>query len=103
MAEFVMKEIVRQYHCENNFIIDSKATSREEIGNPIHYGTQRILDQYHIPYTEHCATQMTKDDYDQYDYIIGMDDYNLVNIMKIIGSDPKHKVRKLLKSDVADP
>lgn len=103
MAEFVMKEYVHQNNLEDQFIIDSKATSDEETGNPIHYGTRQILEQNHIPYTEHIATKMTKEDYANYDLIIGMDDSNIVNIMRIVGSDPENKVRKLAQEEVVDP
>ena len=60
MAEFVMKDLVRKAQRSDEFVIDSAAVSREEIGNGIHYGTKEILNRYHIPYTPHYARQMTK-------------------------------------------
>lgn len=109
MAEFVMKHIVRKAGKEHLFWIASAATSREEIGNPVHPGTNRKLASVGIPVEPHCAVQMTKADYDQYDYIIGMDSWNMKNILRITGGDPEHKLYKLLGftrrkgQDIADP
>ena len=108
MAESIMTHLVQQHNLQDNFIIASAATSREEIGNPVHPGTVRKLQQMNIPVIPHKAVQMTKADYDYYDYIIGMDSNNMRNIQRIIGSDPQQKVYKLLtftgeNRDVADP
>lgn len=109
MAEFVMKHIVKQKHMDAQFYIYSAATSREEIGNPVHYGTKRKLAQEGIPCGDHWAVQVTKADYDNYDYLIVMDGYNIRNLMRIIGEDPENKVYKLLDfterkgQDIADP
>ena len=108
MAEFVMKDIVKKNDCENNFLICSSATSTEEIGSDTHWGTKKILDEMHIPYTKRQAVQLTKDDYEKYDFIIGMDSANMGNINRIIGYDKDNKIHKLLSfahidRDVADP
>ncbi len=108
MAESVLTHLVRERHIDNLFEIASAATSREEIGNPVHPGTVRKLQQMGIPVIPHKAVQMTKADYDYYDYIIGMDSNNMRNIARIIGDDPQQKVYKLLTftgegRDVADP
>ena len=105
MAEFVMKELVKESSLD--FYIASSATSREEIGNDVHYGTKRKLHEVGIPFGPREATQLTSKDYKNYDYIIGMDTMNIRNIFRIIGSDPQEKVYKLLDfcggGDVADP
>lgn len=108
MAEFVFKDIVRRSKLEDKFYIESAANSREEIGNDIHCGTKRKLDEAGISYTKRKARQMTKADYDSFDYIIGMDAANIKNICKIAGSDTNNKVFKLLDwtdrgGDIADP
>ena len=108
MAESVMTHLVKQKHLEYNFIIDSAGTSREELGNPVHYGTFQKLRQVGIPVIPHRATQMTKADYQEYDYRIGMDSANIRNMTRIAGGDPEGKVYKLLTfagsgRDVADP
>ena len=108
MAESVMTHLVKQKHLEYNFIIHSAGTSREELGNPVHYGTVQKLRQVGIPVIPHRATQMTKSDYVEYDYLIGMDTANIRNINRIAGGDPEGKVYKLLSfagsgRDVADP
>lgn len=108
MAEYVMKYLVEQKHLSHKFYIDSAATSREEIGNGVHYGTRQKLREVGIPCGNHCAVQMTRADYDKYDLLIGMDSNNIRNMMRILGSDPEGKVHKLLEyagrdADIADP
>lgn len=108
MAQSVFAHMVTACHMEDNFVIDSAATSREEIGNPPHYGTVDKLRQAGIPVIPHRARQMTKQDYDAYDYLIGMDDANIRNMTRIAGGDPEHKIHKLLEyagsgRAIADP
>ena len=108
MAEFVMKKLVHDHNLDNEFLIESKATSREEIGNSPHPGTLRKMRENNIPVCRHQANQMVQKDYDRYDYIIGMDQWNYSNILKITKSDPENKIF-LLKDftsspgDIADP
>lgn len=51
---------------------------------------------------------MTKQDYDKYDYIIGMENSNIRNILRIVGEDKDNKVHRLLDysdnpRDIRDP
>ncbi len=108
MAEFVFKDIVKRHGRESDFLIKSSATSNEEIGNPVHYGTVRKLSQYGISCAGKYAARLTREDYDKYDLFVGMDSYNLVNMLKIFGSDPDGKIHSMLEyvgsdGDVADP
>lgn len=108
MAESVFTHMVKQRHIEHQFEINSAATSREEIGNGPHYGTVGKLRQLGIPVVPHRAVQMTPQDYDYYDYLIGMDTANIRNMNRIAGGDPDGKIYKLLSfadsgRDVADP
>ena len=108
MAEFVLKDMVRKQHIEDKFIINSSATSREEIGNGVHHGTRRKLAEVGVPCCEHRAVQITKKDYENYDYILIMDANNHRNLMRIIGADTEGKVHGLLDfsgrpRDIADP
>ena len=108
MAESVMTHIVKQNNLQSGFQIASAATSREEIGNSPHYGTVNKLRSVGIPVIPHRAVQMTKADYQKYDYLIGMDGMNIRNMMRILGSDTEQKVYKLLDfsdhpRDIADP
>ena len=86
----------------------SAATSTEEIGNPVHQGTRVKLAQAGIACEGHHARQMTRADYDRYDYLIGMDEWNIRNIKRITGGDPEGKIFKMMSfsgssRDVADP
>ena len=108
MAEFVMKHLVKQAGLEKEFCIDSAATSSEEIGNGMHYGTRTKLMQMKIPYGDHRARRLTKTDAENYDLIIGMDQENLFYMQRILGSGALPKVHLLLeyaglKRDIADP
>ncbi|MBR1741128.1 MAG: low molecular weight phosphotyrosine protein phosphatase, partial [Lachnospiraceae bacterium] len=90
------------------FLIESKATSTEELGNSPHPGTVRKLREVGVPMEPHRAEQMRRSDYEKYDYLIGMDGWNRRNIMCIIGEDPDGKVSLLLEHagssrDIADP
>lgn len=108
MAQYVMQHLVEEAGLSDCFYIDSAATSREEIGERPHYGTRNKLKQVGIYCGDHRAVQMTKADYGRYDYIIGMDQWNRRNILRILGSDPDGKVSLLLDytahpRDIADP
>lgn len=89
MSEFVMKHLAREAGIEDKVYIASSATSYEEIGSDTHYGTKAVLDKHNIAYTKRQAVHLEKSDYDKYDYFIGMDDANIRNMKKILGSDKK--------------
>ncbi len=109
MAEFVMKDSIQKKGLESRLEIASAATSREEIGNPVYPPAKRKLAQHGISCEGHHARQMTRSDYDRYDYIIGMDRANIRNINRITGGDPKGKISLLLDhtdrtgQEVSDP
>ena len=108
MAESVLTHLTKQNHIDHLFTINSAATSREEIGNPPHYGTVSKLKSVGIPVVPHRAVQMTREDYEYYDYLIGMDSANIRNMIRISDGDSGHKIYKLLEfagidRDVADP
>ena len=104
MAEAIMKYLTKD---KNDYYIESKATSFEEIGNPIYSPCKRVLDKYHIPYDDHRASRVEPSDYDKFDYIIIMDRLNERNIKYIFTKDTS-KVHKLLEysnsnGDISDP
>lgn len=108
MAEFVMRDMVNKRGLSQEFYIASSATSTEEIGNGVHYGTKRKLKEYNILTDGKCAVQLTKKDYKAYDYFLGMDSRNITNMRRILGDDPKKKIYRLLDfstcpRDIADP
>lgn len=108
MAEFVFRDMVQRKGLSDQFYIASAATSSEEIGNPVHYGTTNKLKKYGISTKGKYAVQLKRKDYQEYDYILGMENQNIRNIDRIVGSDPEHKVYKLLDfsgnpRDIADP
>jgi protein-tyrosine phosphatase len=108
MAEYVMKDLVRQSGQEDEFVIASAATSREELGNPVYPPARRKLAEHGIRCDGHAARQMTRKDYEEFGYLIGMDRMNLSNMARICGGDPEGKCSLLLahagqSGDVADP
>ena len=103
-----MTHLINQQNLSHLFEIASAATSREEIGNPPHYGTVNKLREVGIPVVPHRAVQMKKADYEYYDYLIGMDTANIRNMTRIADGDTDGKIYKLLTftgsgRDVADP
>lgn len=108
MAQFVMQDMVDKMGLHDEFYISSAATSTEEIGNPVHPGTRRKLQENGISCEGKRAVQIKAADYERYDYIIVMDSLNMRNLRRIIKSDDKHKIHKLLDftqsgGDIADP
>lgn len=108
MAEFVMKDMVEKAGLEDQFYIESAATSTEEIGNEVYPPAKRKLGEHGISCKGKTARQMTRNDYQRFDLLIGMDDLNIHNMIRIAGGDPEGKIHKLLdyasrKGNVADP
>lgn len=108
MAEFVFKDMVAKRGVEDLFVIASSATSREEIGNSVHPGTRCKLKEYGIVSEGKRAVQLTRKDYEEYDYLIAMEQRNIKNMYRIIGKDEAKKVSRLLDftdkpRDIADP
>ena len=108
MAEFVMKDLVKQAGCEEDFYIESAATSTEEIGNEVYPPAKRKLAEHGIGCKGKTARQMTRKDYERFDLLIGMDTWNIRNMTRICCGDPEGKIQMLLDftnrpGDVADP
>ena len=109
MAEFLLKDIVNKRGLADAFEIASAATSREEIGNPVHYGTRNKLAQFGISVAGKHAVQVTKRDYEYYDLLLVMDSDNIRNLRRVIGEDTQNKVHLLLDyterkgESIADP
>ena len=108
MAEYIMKQMVKDSHLEDDFEIASAATSTEELGNPVYPPARQKLAQHGISCKGHRARQVTRHDYTYYDLIIAMDSYNVRNLHRMLGGDPEGKIIRLLDlthrpGDVADP
>jgi len=106
MAEMIFRKLCeeRGFPC----VIDSAATSTEEIGNPVYPPAKAKLRAEGVPCLDHRARRLTREEYHEWDRIIVMDDWNLRNISRFICRDPEGKIRKLLDytgegRDVADP
>lgn len=108
MAEFVMKALVKKAGLEKEFLIESAATSTEEIGNDMYPPAKEKLRREGVPFTPRGARQITAADYEKYDYLIGMDDENLYYMNRRWNNDPENKISLLLEfagqvREVADP
>lgn len=108
MAEFVFKFLVDKAGLSDKFVIESAATSTEEIGNDIHYGTRQKLLEEGVPFTRRGARQITAADYNKYDYLVAMDEENLYYMNRRWNNDPDNKIRLLLEfagktREIADP
>ena len=108
MAEYVMKDMIEGRGLSDIYEIDSAATSREEIGNPIYPPARKKLVEEGVAIGTHRARQVTKADYKYFDKIYIMDHWNLRNISRVLGLNEKQieldgKIEMLLPRDVADP
>ena len=113
MAEMIMRHMVAEASIERqqSILIDSCATSREEIGNDIYPPAKRCLSAHGVPFSRHAARQITREDYQTFDMILCMEDYNIRNLRRVLGEEimqqdaqlPQPKIRRLLSHDVADP
>jgi protein-tyrosine phosphatase len=112
MAEFIFKKMIRERGLEDCFAVASSATSTEEIwggvGNPVYPPAKEELARHGISCDGKRAVQLRRDDYDQYDLLVGMDSANIRNMHRMLGGDPAGKIRKLMDytprgGDVADP
>ena len=108
MAEFVFKDMLKKRKLDHEFFVASAATSTEELGNPVHYGTRNKLREFGISVEGKRAVQLRRQDYEAYDYLIGMDQRNITNIHRILGKTTDKKIMRLLDltdrpRDIADP
>ena len=112
MAEFIMKKLVFDIGTGDEYVISSSATSTEEIwdgiGSPFYPPAKAELSRHGIPFSERRAVLLLPDDYEKYDFFIGMDSANIRNMYRILGSDPEGKIKKLMDftgagGDVCDP
>ena len=108
MAEFVMKDLVSKARLSDKYYIESAATSTEELGNEVYPPAKRKLAEHNISCKGKTARQMTRSDYDRFDLLIGMDQWNIRNMNRICGGDPEGKIRMLMDytnrpGEVADP
>lgn len=103
-----MKDLVAKAGLSREFRIDSAATSREELGNPVYPPARRKLKEHGIDCHGKRARQICPEDYEEYDLLIGMDGANLRNIQRMFGEDTEGKLHLLMDfterpGDVADP
>ena len=108
MAEFVMRDIVEKHSCADKFVISSAATSSEELGNHVYPPVLRLLYGKNIDASAKTARRITVDDYNKFDLIVGMDNANIRNMLRLWGEDPENKIHLLLSfcgssEEVADP
>lgn len=109
MAELVMKDLAKKAGLEKAFQIDSAATSREELGNPVYPPARRKLAEHGITCGGHTARQLRQSDYAEYDLLVGMDRANVYNMTRFFGGDAEKKIHLLLDyarregEEVADP
>ena len=112
MAEFIFKDLAKKQGVADRFLVASSATSTEEIwngiGNPVYPPAVRKLREHGIDPSGKRARQMTKQDYEYYNYLLAAEQYNIQNMLRIVGGDPEHKIHRLLDyskhpRDIDDP
>ena len=108
MAQYVLEDLVKKSNLTGEYFIDSAGTSSEESGNGVHSGTRKKLKAMGIACGDHRARRITKQDYKDFDIILGMDNYNMKNMLRFWGGDPQKKIHGLLdftskSGSIADP
>ena len=108
MAHYLMQALADREGLSEKVLIDSAATSREELGNPIYPPAKRELEKHGIAAGNHLSRQVTAADYQKYDWLVGMETRNVRDISQICGGDPAGKIVRLLDftdhpTDIADP
>jgi protein-tyrosine phosphatase len=111
MAEMVMRHLLAERDPNNDWEVDSCATSREEIGNDIYPPAKHCLTRHGVAFSRHYARQITELDYYHFDLILCMEEYNIRNLRRVLGDEllqqdaalSAPKIRRLLDRDVADP
>ena len=108
MAEFVFKDLVHKEGLDEQFYIESAATSTEELGNPVYPPARRKLEEHGIDCSYKRARQIKKSDYDDFDLIIAMDEENLYYMGWVFRKDYLNKIHLLMEytdrpGEVADP
>ena len=108
MAEFVFKRMTCEAGLSDRFVIESRATSAEELGNPVYPPAKRELSRHGLSCDGKYAIQLTRLDYNKYDLLVGMDSANIRNMHRLFGGDPDGKIKKLMDytargGDVDDP
>ena len=111
MAEMIMRQMLSDAGLGDIVLVDSCATSTEEIGNAIYPPARRCLQAHNVPVLPHVARQITRDDYARFDLILCMENYNIRNLHRVLGETimqadaalPAPKIQRLLPRDVADP
>ncbi len=108
MAEFVFKHLIRNAGVANEYVVESRATSYEEENNPVYPPAVSELRKHGVDCVGKYASRLEKSDYEKYDLIICMEEANVKNVLRIVGSDPERKIVRLLdyteeKGDIADP
>ena len=108
MAEFIFRDLVRRRGLEDRFYIESAATSTEEIGNPVYTPARRELERHGLSCEGKTARQVRQQDYQNFDYLLCAETYNIRNLRRIIPRDPAHKILRMLEfsdhpRDISDP
>ncbi len=96
-AQYIFQNMVKERGLSEQFRIDSAATSREELGNSIYPPMREALERHGIPIGTHRARQLVRADYEDYDFLIGMDEENLFYMKRILGTDTEQKLHYLME------
>lgn len=108
MAECVMKDMLKKRGLEERFFVNSAATSSEEEGHDIYYRAKCKLKEMGVDIVKHHATLLQAEDFEKYDFFVGMEERNICDMQCILGSSDKRKIFRLLDysdnpRDIADP
>ena len=93
MGEYILKDMLAARGLEDQFYVESAATTTEEIGNPVYPPARAELARHGIRCDVHHARQVTSSDYNDFDVIIAMEDWHKRTMeRRFFDGDPDNKI-----------
>ncbi len=83
MDEAIFRDKVAKAGLSSEIKISSAATGSWNLGDTPHQGTKDVLDKLNISYDGIYSSKITDEEFENYDFIIGMDESNISNLKKL--------------------
>ncbi|MBE5738897.1 MAG: low molecular weight phosphotyrosine protein phosphatase [Clostridiales bacterium] len=107
IAEAIFKYMIEREGLKEGFFVDSAGTGAE-VGADMYPNAKAVLQLHNIPLINHKSRQLFESDYGEFDYIICMEEANVIRAKKIFNGDSISKIHKLMDytetpGDIDDP
>lgn len=95
-AEGVFAKLIKDKRVEQHFFIDSAGTHAYHVGAPPDARAQKAASERGVQISHLRGRKVNQEDFQQFDYLLVMDDDNYANLMTICPDEYKSKVKYLL-------